>query len=91
MKAINLYNNNFGTGSKVQIINNDLIVKDFTFIVKGAVNPSGKIDISDVVKVANKMFDKIELDSLEVIAADMNDDNKIDITDIVLLCKKIFN
>ena len=72
-------------------INNDLVVKDFLFIVKGDVNPSGRLDISDVVRMANKMFGKISLSEYETIAADMNDDNKIDITDIVYLCKKIFN
>ena len=90
LKATNLFGNNFGTGSRIQIINNDLVVKDYLFIVKGDVNPSGKLDISDVVKMANKMFSKTNLNEYETIAADMNDDNKIDITDIVLLCNKLF-
>ena len=91
LRTINLFGSNLGTGSRVQIINNDLVVKDFLFIVKGDVNPSGRLDISDVVRMANKMFGKISLSEYETIAADMNDDNKIDITDIVYLCKKIFN
>ena len=91
LRAVNLFGNNFCTGSRVQIINNDLVVKDFLFIVKGDVNPSGRLDISDVVRMANKMFGKVSLNEYETIAADMNDDNKIDITDIVYLCKKIFN
>ena len=90
LKATNLFGDNFGTGSRIQIINNDLVVKDYLFIVKGDVNPSGKLDISDVVKMANKMFSKTNLNEYETIAADMNDDNKIDITDIVLLCNKLF-
>ena len=64
---------------------------DFLFIVKGDVTPSGRLDISDVVRMANRMFDKVSLNEYETIAADMNDDNKIDITDIVYLCNKIFN
>lgn len=91
LRATNLFGKNFGTGSRVQIINNDLVVKDFLFIVKGDVNPSGRLDISDVVRMANRMFDKVSLNEYETIAADMNDDNKIDITDIVYLCNKIFN
>ena len=91
LRAVNLFGNNVGTGSRIQIINNELVVKDFLFIVKGDVNPSGRLDISDVVRMANKMFDKVNLSELETMAADMNDDNKIDITDIVLLCNKIFN
>lgn len=90
LRATSLFENNFGTGSRIQIINNDLVVKDFLFIVKGDVNPSGKLDISDVVKMANKMFNKTNLNEYETIAADMNDDNKIDITDIVLLCNILF-
>ena len=91
LRTVNLFGNNVGTGSRIQIINNELIVKDFLFIVKGDVSASGRIDISDVVKMANKMFDKVNLSEIEMMAADMNDDNKIDITDIVLLCNKIFN
>lgn len=91
LKAVNLFNNKIGTGSKVQIINNDLVLKEYLFIVKGDVNPSGKLDITDVVTMANKMFGKTTLNEYQTIAADMNDDSKIDITDVVLLCNKLFN
>ncbi len=85
-----LYNGNIGTGSYLYVMSDNLVLKEYLFIVKGDVNPSGKLDISDVVKMANKMFDKTTLNNNEFIAADMNDDNKIDITDIVLLCNKLF-
>lgn len=86
----NLYNGNIGTGSKLYVMNDNYVLKEYLFIVKGDVNPSGKLDISDVVKMANKMFGKENLNNYQYISADMNDDDKIDITDIVLLCNKLF-
>lgn len=91
LKAVNLFNNKIGTGSKIQVINNDLVLKEYLFIVLGDVNPSGKLDITDVVTMANKMFGKTTLNEYQTIAADMNDDGKIDITDVVILCNKLFN
>lgn len=86
-----LFDGNIGTGSKLYVMNDSFILKEYLFIVKGDVNPSGKLDISDVVRMANKMFGKVNLNEYQFIAADMNDDGKIDITDIVLLCNKLFN
>ena len=66
------------------------ILKTLLVIVKGDVNPSGRIDITDVVNVCNKMFGKLTLSDYQFIAADMNNDSKIDITDIVMICNRMF-
>ena len=86
----NTYKNNIGTLSILKITYNNVLLKEFKLIVKGDINPSGRIDISDVVKLCNKMFGKENLDMYQMIAADMNDDSKIDITDVVKLCNKLF-
>ena len=86
----NDYNGNIGTLSKMKVLYNDTLIKELTLIVKGDVNPSGRIDITDIVNVCNKMFGKQSLDLYQTQSADMNDDSKIDITDIVLLCNMLF-
>ena len=74
----------------MKVLYNDTLIKELTLIVKGDVNPSGRIDITDIVNVCNKMFGKQSLDLYQTQSADMNDDSKIDITDIVLLCNMLF-
>lgn len=86
----NTYKNNIGTLSILKITYNNVLIKEFKLIVKGDINPSGRIDISDVVKMCNKMFGKENLDMYQMMAADMNDDSRIDITDVVKLCNKLF-
>ena len=86
----NDYNENIGTLSKMKVLYNDTLVKELTLIVKGDVNPSGRLDITDIVNICNKMFGKQSLDLYQTLSADMNDDSKIDITDIVLLCNMLF-
>jgi len=90
IKSANTYNGNIGTLSKVQVVYNSNILKNLTIIVKGDVNPSGRIDITDVVNICNKMFGKLNLSEYQFIAADLNNDGKIDITDIVKLCNMLF-
>lgn len=90
IKTTNTYNKNIGTKSKIQITSGNNILREYIIIVKGDVSPSGKIDITDIVSLCNKMFNKITLDNYQTVAADINNDNRIDITDIVLLCNKIF-
>ena len=90
LQPVKLYNGNIGTLSEVQAVYNNAIIKKLLVVVKGDVNPSGRIDITDVVNVCNKMFGKISLSTYQFIAADMNNDSKIDITDIVMICNRMF-
>lgn len=90
LRATKTYNGNIGTMSEVEALYDNEVLKALLVIVKGDVDPTGKIDITDIVNVCNKMFGKNSLSKYEFIAADMNDDSKIDITDIVMLCNKMF-
>lgn len=86
----NLYGSNIGTLSKININYNDQISSQYTIIVKGDIAPTGRLDITDVVKLSDKIFEKIELDNIQKIAADIDNNNVYDITDVVKLCDKIF-
>lgn len=90
LNLINTYQNRIGTLSKLRVMYNGSILKEFTIIIKGDINPSGRIDISDVVKLCNKIFGKEDLNMYEAMAADMNNDSNFDITDVVKLCNKMF-
>lgn len=87
---VNTYQNRIGTLSKLRVMYNGSILKEFTIIIKGDINPSGRIDISDVVKLCNKIFGREDLNMYEAMAADMNNDSNFDITDVVKLCNKMF-
>lgn len=91
IKTVNIYGGKIGTLSKIQLHYNSIVIGDYVIVVKGDIAPNAAFDITDVVRLCNKMFGKIELDQYLTIAADMNDDSKIDITDVVLLCNRLFN
>lgn len=91
IKSANVYGGNIGTLSMIQLHYNTIVIGEYTIIVKGDIAPNAIFDITDVVKLCNKMFEKEELDEYLTIAADMNNDSKIDITDVVLLCNILFN
>jgi len=91
IKTANVYGGKIGTLSKIQLHYKTIVIGDYTLIVKGDIAPNAKFDITDVVKLCNKMFEKENLDEYSTIAADMNNDSKIDITDVVLLCNILFN
>jgi len=91
IKVTNVYGGKIGTLSKIQLHYNTIVIGDYTIIVKGDIAPNGVFDITDIVKLCNKMFEKEELSEYLTIAADMNNDSKIDITDVVLLCNILFN
>ena len=86
----NLYGSNIGTLSKININYNDQVISQYTIVVKGDIAPTGRLDITDVVKLSDKIFGKIELDNIQKIAADIDNNNVYDITDVVKLCDKIF-
>lgn len=91
IRIMKTYNGNVGTMSEVEGVYNNEVLKSLLVVVKGDVAPSGKIDITDIVNVCDKMFDKKSLSKYQFIAADMNDDNKIDITDVVMICDRMFS
>ena len=84
------HNNRLATGTYIFVMRNNSEYAHYKVIVKGDVSSNGVIDITDVVKACDQMFKKIQLDSLQFMAADMNSDGKVNITDIVKICDKIF-
>lgn len=90
IKATNIYGGKIGTLSKIELHYNTIVIGDYTIIVKGDIAPNAAFDITDVVKLCNKLFEKENLDEYTSIAADMNSDSKIDITDVVMLCNILF-
>ena len=66
------------------------MLKEFDIVVRGDVSPDGRIDITDLVKLCDKMYGLSNLDTFEMLAADFDENNKIDITDLVSLCDKLY-
>lgn len=91
INAIDVYSNKIGTLSMIELQYKTIVIGEYTIIVKGDIAPNAAFDITDVVKLCNKLFEKENLNEYQIIAADMNDDSKIDITDVVLLCNILFN
>ena len=91
LQAKKTYSGNIGTLSEVEAVYNNNILKTLLVVVKGDVAPSGRVDITDIVNVCDKMFGKKTLSRYQTIAADMDDNNKIDITDVVKICDRMFS
>jgi len=90
INTLNIYGGNIGTLSKIQVQYKEVVIGDYTIVVKGDIAPNGAFDITDVVKLCNKMFELEQLDNYSLIAADLNNDSIIDITDVVMLCNILF-
>jgi len=86
----NAFNGKIGTGTIITDKISETSSIKYTVIVKGDVNPNGKFDVTDVVKICDHMFKKSSISGLALKAADTNDDGRIDITDVVKTCDKIF-
>lgn len=91
INVLQLYGNKIGTLSMIELQYKTIMIGDYVIIVKGDIAPNAAFDITDVVKLCNKLFEKENLNEYQIIAADMNSDSKIDITDVVLLCNILFN
>ena len=90
LRESNTYSGKVGTKSKLLVNYNNKILKSFNIVVRGDIKPNGRIDITDLVKLCDKMYGLINLDNFEMIAADFDSNFKIDITDLVNLCDKIY-
>ena len=91
LKATKTYSGNVGTLSEVEATYRNNVLKKLLVVVKGDVAPTGKLDITDVVNVCDKMFGKKSLSKYQTIAADMDYNDKIDITDVVMICDRMFS
>lgn len=80
--------NKIGTGSKLQLMENNTVTNELTVIIFGDVNGDGSCDAQDAVIVSCIAFGLINIYDLSEeyrIAADCNQDGNIDENDTVLL------
>ena len=88
--AVNTYSGKIGTKSSLSVYYETDLLKDFLVVVRGDISPDAKRDITDLVKLCDKMYGLVELDAIETLAADFDDNSTIDITDLVNLCDRIY-
>ncbi len=74
--------------AKVIITDNNQVQKEYQVIVKGDINGSGSVTVTDVVLAANYSLESIELDQYEQMAADANSNNSVTVTDVYLIAMK---
>lgn len=74
-----------GTGSIVQIKNNDTLINDFTIVIYGDVSGDSKITASDYVLIKNHIMGQSTISSPYIIAADVDKNSKITASDYVLI------
>ena len=80
--------NGFGTGTSINVISDDEIVKTYSLVLFGDVNGDGWYDGRDAVTVsmiANGMLTREQVGEAVWMAADCNHDGKIDQADVDLL------
>ena len=84
------------TGSKTRIYKNNVLVIEYTNIIRGEVNGDGKINYLDYVNVYNHIqkvkhpeSTKKELVNEFLISADISNDNKVNYLDYVQIYNKI--
>lgn len=83
------YQSLVGTGSRVQIIKDGNVIKEYIVLIYGDVNGDGKISPSDYVKVKNGILGKEKLEDIYKIAGDVNKDDSISPSDYVKIKNKI--
>jgi len=82
---LDLVNNKAATGSKIVVKENDVILLEYTFIVKGDLLGRATTDITDLITLIDHVLGGEQLSGVFVKAADLNDDNNHDITDVIML------
>ncbi|WP_024859195.1 dockerin type I domain-containing protein [Ruminococcus albus] len=76
------------TKAKLEAAEEALVAAE-TPIIKGDVNFDGKINVTDIVKIAAHVKGKKLLDKTAARAADVNGDSIIDVTDIIMIAAHI--
>lgn len=90
LRVVNAYNNKVGTKSRIESYYDNTVLKELIIVVRGDISPNGKIDITDLVNLCDKMYGLINLDNYQMLAADFDNNSRIDITDLVNLCDRIY-
>ncbi|ADU24077.1 dockerin type I repeat-containing protein [Ruminococcus albus] len=69
--------------------NYNTLSQDLTVTLLGDINFDGKINVTDIVKIAAHIKGKKILDKTAARAADVNGDSSIDVTDIIMIAAHI--
>lgn len=72
-----------GTGMRLNLMDNSIIIKSYSVVVTGDVNGDGKINITDMIAVKQDILGKYNLAGEYKEAGDVNGDGKINITDFI--------
>ena len=72
-----------GTGAKINMIVNGVVVDSKEIVISGDTNGDGKITITDMIALKAHILKKNTLEGVYALAGDMNSDSKISITDFI--------
>ncbi|MDL2225596.1 dockerin type I domain-containing protein [Eubacteriales bacterium OttesenSCG-928-M02] len=79
-----------GTGCRVQLLNSSGgVVKEYTVLVYGDTNGTGKVDISDLLRIQKNILGFTSLSGAYATAADTNRNGKVDIQDLLQVRKQL--
>ena len=79
-------NNIVFTGSKLKVIDNDTVIKEYINIVKGDVNKTGTVTMADVMKLVDYLFDNDTMtEDYNLKAGDVNNTNTVTMADVMKL------
>ncbi|MBR3811423.1 MAG: SH3 domain-containing protein [Agathobacter sp.] len=78
-----------GTGSKLGIYVNDVLVETKELVVRGDISGDGKITIADLVRVNRHTLKASLLNGIQLLAADVNNNSSVNIQDLVLINRHI--
>ena len=77
------------TGGKTKIYKDDVLIDEYTNIVRGDANGDGIMDIFDYIRIMKDIMEESFLDGVYEYGADVNQDNVVDIFDYIRIMKKI--
>lgn len=75
-----------GTGCKIELIeetDNDEVLETVTIVVRGDVNGSGVISLTQLVRMTTALKDASQLSTLDTLAGDLDGSGAINLTDLV--------
>lgn len=74
-----------GTGTVINVVENDKTIAKYTVLIRGDVNGDGKISSSDYVNIKNNIMGSVSLNNVKKLGADVNKDGKVSSSDYVLI------
>lgn len=84
-------NNIVYTGSKLKVMNNDTLIKEYINIVKGDVNKNGTVTMADVMTLIDYLFDNsVITEDYNLKAGDINGNGAITMADVMTLIDYLF-